>query len=325
MADLMENNGKGKAMNMKDSSSEKPSLLDGLSAELRPRVKQWQESLRSVSRNPTVLLGIILITTIVAVALLAPLIAPPDPLAKDPYRIPKDYILPPRAPGVDGYLFGSGDMGLDVFYGVVWGARTTIYTSLTVVLMATIVGLMLGSIAGFYGGKVDLAIMRVTDIFLSLPALILAMAVSSILSKNLNSIILALIVVWWPSYARLIRGQVLAIKENTYVEAARAIGAKSSRILFRHVVPNSLTPLIVAVTMDIGSVALTAAGLSYIGFGVDTGYAEWGRMVSDGQQWFVAGYWWTVVFPGLFILLFTMGFSLVGDGLRDILDPRMKR
>jgi peptide/nickel transport system permease protein len=151
------------------------------------------------------------------------------------------------------------------------------------------------------------------------------MAVSSILSKNLNSIIFALIIVWWPSYARLIRGQVLAIKENTYVEAARAIGAKGSRILFRHVVPNSLTPLIVAVTMDIGSVALTAAALSYIGFGVDTGYAEWGRMVSDGQQWFVAGYWWTVVFPGLSILLFTMGFSLVGDGLRDILDPRMKR
>ena len=139
-------------MTMKSSSSEQPSALDELSAELRPRIKQWQESLRSVGRNPTVLLGIILIMTIVAVALLAPLIAPPDPSARDPYRIPKDYILPPRAPGVDGYLFGSGDMGLDVFYGVVWGARTTIYTSLTVVLMATIIGLMLGSIAGFYGG-----------------------------------------------------------------------------------------------------------------------------------------------------------------------------
>lgn len=325
MAKMTKKNGKDSAMKTNGPGIRKHTRSEELVAEIKPRVKEWKDSLRTISRNPTVMLGIILIFSIVVVALLAPVLAPPDPDVKDPYRIPKDYVLPPRAPGVDGYLFGSGDMGLDVFYGVVWGARTTIYTSLIVVLMATVVGLMLGSIAGFYGGKIDQIIMRITDVFLSLPALILAMAVSSILSKNLNSIIFALIIVWWPSYARLIRGQVLAIKENTYVEAARAIGAKSSRILFRHVVPNSLTPMIVAVTMDIGSVALTAAALSYIGFGVDTGYAEWGRMVSDGQQWFVAGYWWTVVFPGLFILLFTMGFSLVGDGLRDILDPRMKR
>jgi len=312
-------------MNTDNLGRNEHSALDEFVAEMKPRVRGWEESLKSIGHNPTVLLGLILILAIVAIALFAPFIAPPDPLVLDPYRIPKDYILPPRAPGVDGFLFGSGDMGLDVFYGVVWGARTTIYTSLIVVIMATLIGLMLGSIAGFYGGKIDQIIMRITDVFLSLPALILAMAVSSILSKDLNSIIFALIIVWWPSYARLIRGQVLTIKENTYVEAAKAIGAKNSRILFRHVVPNSLTPMIVAVTMDIGSVALTAAALSYIGFGVDTGYAEWGRMVSDGQQWFVAGYWWTVVFPGMFILLFTMGFSLVGDGLRDILDPRTKR
>jgi peptide/nickel transport system permease protein len=122
-----------------------------------------------------------------------------------------------------------------------------------------------------------------------------------------------------------VRAQVLTVREATYVEAARAIGAKKGRILFRHILPNSITPLMVAITMDIGAVALTAAGLSYIGFGVGTGYAEWGRMVSDGQRWFVLGAWWCVVFPGLFILLFTMGFSLIGDGLRDILDPRAKR
>jgi len=298
--------------------------VEELIAELRPRIKEYRDSLRMVVHNPTVMLGILIISIIIVIALFAPVIAPPDENS-DPYLIPMDFIVPPRAPGVDDFVLGSGDLGLDVFYGIVWGARTTIYTSLLVVGIATIIGLVLGSMAGFYGGRIDNILMRITDVFLALPALILAMAVSSVLSKDINSIIFSLIIVWWPSYARLVRGQVLAIKENTYIEAARAIGAKNSRILFRHVVPNSLTPLIVAVTMDIGSVALTAAGLSYIGFGVDTGYAEWGRMVSDGQKWFVAGYWWTVAFPGLAILLFTMGFSLVGDGLRDILDPRMKR
>ncbi|OPX62416.1 MAG: D-ala-D-ala transporter subunit [Methanomassiliicoccales archaeon PtaB.Bin134] len=316
---------KGAALQKKAPVAPEHSRIGEFVAEMRPRLKELKGSLVQVLHNPSVMLGIFFILAIVAVALLAPWIAPPDPLSKDPMRIPRDYILPPRPPGTDGLIFGSGDMGLDVFYGVVWGARTTIYTSLLVVSIATIIGLMLGAIAGFYGGKIDNLVMRITDMFLSLPALILAMAVSSILAKNLDSIIFALIIVWWPAYARLVRGQVLAIKENTYVEAAKAIGAKRQRILFKHVIPNSLTPLIVAVTMDIGSVALTAAGLSYIGFGVDTGYAEWGRMVSDGQQWFVAGYWWTVVFPGMSILLFTMGFSLVGDGLRDILDPRMKR
>ncbi|MCG7845349.1 MAG: ABC transporter permease [Methanomassiliicoccales archaeon] len=319
---------KAAVMNVGVNGPNKPSASSRrseLAAEMRPRIKELRNSLSLIRHNPSVMLGIFFITLIFLVALAAPLLAPPIPGEIDPYRIPKDYQLPPKPPGTDGKLFGTGDMGLDVFYGVVWGARTTIYTSLLVVTIATIIGLMLGAIAGFYGGKVDNALMRITDVFLSLPALILAMAVSSVLAKNVNSIIFALTIVWWPAYARLVRGQVLTIKENTYVEAARAIGAKKSRILFRHVIPNSLTPLIVAVTMDIGSVALTAAGLSYIGFGVNTGYAEWGRMVSDGQKWFVAGYWWTVVFPGLSILVFTMGFSLLGDGLRDIMDPRTKR
>jgi peptide/nickel transport system permease protein len=144
----------------------------------------------------------------------------------------------------------------------------------------------------------------------------------------------ALIIVWWPAYARLIRGQVLTIRENTYVEAARAIGAKRNRILFKHIIPNSISPLIVNITLDLGAVALTAASLSYIGFGVQPGYAEWGRMISDGQSWFLSTVyyngiaynpWWVIFFPGIMILIFTMGCSLIGDGLRDILDPRSRR
>lgn len=314
----------GEAGSSKRKGNSGNARFSEFSSEMRPKLNELRNSLGLIFHNPSVVLGVFFILLVFGVAAAAPFIAPPADV-NEPYQIPKDFILPPKSPGTDGLLFGSGELGIDVFYGIVWGARTTIYTSLLVVGISMFIGLILGSIAGFYGGKVDNLIMRVTDVFLALPSLILAMAVSSVLSRDINSIILALVIVWWTPYARLIRGQVMAIKENTYVEAARAIGAKKQRILFRHVVPNSLAPLMVSVTLDIGAVALTAAGLSYIGFGVDSGYAEWGRMVSDGQRWFVQGSWWTVVFPGMSILIFTMGFSLLGDGLRDIMDPRAKR
>lgn len=304
---------------------------DELMSELRPRIKEWKNSWDLIRNNWTAMAGVIMILGIVVIALLAPILAPPSP--GDPMYIPRDF-QQPKPPFIEGHPLGTGEMGADIYYGVVWGTRTTITTSLYVVLTAALIGLILGAIAGYYGGIIDEILMRVTDIFLSLPALIMAMAIASILTRSLENMMFALIIVWWPSYARLIRGQVLTVRENTYVEAARAIGAKRSRILFRHIVPNSLSPLIVAATLDLGAVALVAAGLSYIGFGVPSGYAEWGKMVSDGQSWFLSRViyegqyynpWWVVTFPGLMILIFTMGFSLIGDGLRDILDPRSRR
>lgn len=305
--------------------------IDDILAQLRPRIKEWKNSWDLIRHNWTAMLGLILIISIIIIAILAPVLAPPSGV--DPMYIPRDFDLP-KPPFIPGHPLGTGQMGADIYYGVIWGARTTIITSLYVVLTAALVGLVVGAIAGYYGGVVDEILMRFTDIFLSLPALIMAMAIASILTRNLENMMFALILVWWPSYARLIRGQVLTIRENTYVEAAKAIGANRSRILFRHIVPNSLSPLIVSITLDLGAVALTAASLSYIGFGVPSGYAEWGRMVSDGQTWFLSTVpyqgvnytpWWVVTFPALMILMFTMGFSLLGDGLRDILDPRSRR
>ena len=304
---------------------------DELMTELRPRMKEWKNSWDLIRNNWTAMAGVIMIMGIVVIAILAPFLAPPS--AGDPMYIPRDF-QQPKPPFIEGHPLGTGEMGADIYYGVVWGTRTTITTSLYVVLTAALIGLILGAVAGYYGGVIDEILMRLTDIFLSLPALIMAMAIASILTRNLENMMFALIIVWWPSYARLIRGQVLTVRENTYVEAARAVGAKRSRILFRHIVPNSLSPLIVAATLDLGAVALVAAGLSYIGFGVPSGYAEWGKMVSDGQSWFLSRIiyegqyynpWWVVTFPGLMILIFTMGFSLIGDGLRDILDPRSRR
>ncbi|NLX46830.1 MAG: ABC transporter permease [Euryarchaeota archaeon] len=304
---------------------------DALMRELAPRIREFKNSISLFRENITALLGLSFVIFIILLAVFAPMISPPT--SADPMYIPRDFKAP-KPPGADGHILGTGNWGTDMLYGIVWGARTSISISLFVVLTGVLIGLVVGSIAGFYGGKIDNLMMRITDIFLSLPALILAMAIASILERNLENMMLAIVIVWWPSYARLIRAQVLSIKENTYVEAARAIGVKKNRILFKHIIPNSISPLIVAATMDIGSVVLVAAGLSYIGFGVSTGSAEWGRMVSDGQAWFLSTvYWegreytasWVVLFPGLAILIFTMGFSLLGDALRDILDPRMRR
>jgi len=300
---------------------------------MAPRLREWRYSLFLFRKSMLAMVGLAIVLTMVFIAILAPVLAPPDPLQSDPMIIPKDFHQP-KPPGADGHLLGTGKLGADIYYGIVWGSRTSIYISVFVVLVATIIGIVLGSVAGYYGGAIDELLMRITDIFLSIPGLILAMAVAAVLARSLENIMLALIVVWWPPYARIARGQVLSIKENTYVEAARAVGAKRSRILFRHIVPNSLSPMIVNATMDFGVVVLVAAGLSYIGFGPPSGYAEWGRMVSDGQQWFLGttmyngqfmNPWWMVTFPGLMIFLFVMGFNLLGDGLRDIMDPRLRR
>jgi peptide/nickel transport system permease protein len=309
------------------------SKLQQLNKSIRPRLRELRHSLVLIRRSPLALIGLAMVISIVVIALAAPILAPVPAGQLDPMDIPKNFQTP-MPPGAEGHLMGTGKMGADIYYGVIWGARTSIMISLFVVLTSAFVGIILGAVSGYYGGKIDDLLMRITDIFLSIPGLILAMAVAAILSRSLENIMLALILVWWPPYARLIRGQVLSIKENTYVEAARALGAKKSRILFRHIVPNSLAPMLVNITLDIGGVVLVAAGLSYIGFGPPSGTAEWGKMVSDGQEFFTSQIFyhgvaynpnWMIVFPGAMIFIFVMGFSLFGDALRDILDPRLRR
>ncbi|MGD0056505.1 MAG: ABC transporter permease [Methanomassiliicoccales archaeon] len=309
--------------------------ISGIKKSLEPRIREWRFSLYLMRKSLLALVGLVIVIVMVLIAIFAPVLAPTLP-GHDPMQIPRDYD-PPKPPGAEGHLLGTGFLGGDIYYGIIWGARTSIQIAIFVVVFATVVGLVLGAVSGYFGGAIDEALMRVTDVFLSVPALILCMAVAAVLSRTLENIMLALTIVWWPPYARLVRGQVLSIRESTYVEAARAVGAKRSRILFRHIVPNSLSPIIVNMTMDFGVVVLVAAGLSYIGFGAPAGTAEWGKMVSDGQAYFLSTVpypypngtpytpWWMVTFPGLMIFLFVMGFNLLGDGLRDILDPRLRR
>lgn len=332
MSEVEKKKGSGSKRSKTVKGSRSNKARNELVKSIRPRILEAKSSMKKLRGNFMAMVGLSLILFVVVLALAAPLICPPEN-PDDPLYIPRDF-MSPKPPGVEDHMLGTGLQGADMLYGVVWGARTSLTLSLFVVLNAAIIGIVLGAISGYYGGWVDNLLMRLTDIFLSIPSLILAMAVAAVLTRSLDNIMFALILVWWPPYTRLIRGQILSVRENTYVEAARAIGCKNNRILFRHIVPNSLAPMLVSITMDIGSVVLTAAGLSYLGFGATSGTAEWGKMVSDGQQFFLSTVeyngdfynpWWMVTFPGLMIFVFVMGFNLLGDALRDLLDPRLRR
>jgi peptide/nickel transport system permease protein len=250
------------------------------------------------------------------IALLAPLIAP--------YGAEERNWAETKLPPNTNHLFGTDNTGGDVFSRVIWATRLDFSVAIIVVGISMIIGASLGVISGFSSGVLDELIMRITDVFMSFPPFILAMAIAATLGRSVENLMIALIIVWWPTYARLVRGQVLSEKEKLYVESAKAIGAKPLRIMFKHILPNSIYPLIVASTLELGTVIMSIAGLSLIGFGVPPGSAEWGRMIADGRA-YMFNQPWISTFPGVAIFIASMGFSLLGDGLRDILDPRLRR
>jgi len=223
------------------------------------------------------------------------------------------------------HYWGTDNSGGDIYSRIIWAAQVDLRVSLSVVLVALASGALIGAASGYFGGKLDEMVMRITDIFFAFPGLILAMAIVMALgTRNLENISYALMITWWPVYARVVRGQVLSEREKLYVEAARSIGASDSRILLSHIIPNTIQPLIVQATMDTGGVLLTAAGLSFIGFGSAAGTAEWGLMISQGQ-YYLLNYPWECMFPGVAILMIALALNLVGDGIRDILDPKLRR
>jgi peptide/nickel transport system permease protein len=221
------------------------------------------------------------------------------------------------------YLFGTDQLGRDVLSRVLYGGRISLPAGLLVVLGAALIGGALGALAGWLGGWLDELLMRITEIFMAFPTIILAMAIAAALGPSLLNAVLAMVVVWWPNYARLMRGLVLAVKSELYVEAARVLGVPELRILRRAVLPNCLAPLVVLGTVDLGGAILVFAGLSFLGLGSDPATPEWGRMISDGVQFF--DQWWVSAFPGLAICTVVIGFNFIGDGIRDALDPRLRR
>ena len=286
---------------------------------LRTRARRLGDLTRDVLSNPTTLVGLILIVAMIAIAIFAPMLVEPN--TPDPYQMPRDWGAINEPPGTPGHILGTTQQGGDVLYGVIWGARTSLRLSIIVVSITVVIGLIVGSLAGFLGGKIDEFLMRLVDVFLSIPELIFALAIAAVLGPSFANIILALAAVFWVKYARIIRGQVIHIKQNEYVDAARVIGDSRLRIFTKDVLPNSVTPVVVQATLDMGNVVLIGATLSFIGL-AEAGLAEWGVQVSQGQAGISAGRWWASTFPGLMVFLWALAFNLVGDGFRDILDPK---
>jgi peptide/nickel transport system permease protein len=307
--------------------------------------------LTGLLKTPASILGFTLIGLFIFIALAAPLIIPPVK-ANDPYSIPRDGFSPnPRPPGAEWkrnapplpfwyqpvmksdkwvHILGTSTGQYDIFYGIIWGTRTAFRTGLIVVITTFLVGVIIGAVSAYYGGAVDNVIMRIVDIFLTLPfilaALILAAVITPRFGKSLYPAIIALVAFGWMGYSRIIRGDILSIKERDYIMAARVIGVKDSRILFRHIIPNAIFPTLVLASLAIGDVVLSFAALSFLGIGTEIGYADWGQVLSFARNWITSlnTYWYIIVWPGITLVLFVMGWNLVGDALRDVLDPRMR-
>ncbi len=340
----------------------------GWSKKNASRINEWRLMAYAYNRSPVGVAGALMVLAFVVIAIIGPYVAP---FAYDQMFTLYDFktkLLPPGTHVVVKvlehgkivekqvfYLLGSDDMGRDLFSLILYGARTSFVISIVTIALGVPLGILLGLIAGYYGGKIDEIIMRLVDIFIAFPALILAIAFAAVLPERITqllmnnpwlaeltcflfaikkvdigviasvlSVIGALIIVWWPGYARIVRGIVLSVRENLYVEAAKAIGLSDREIMLKHILPNVIGHVIVLITLDIGSVILMEAALSFLGIGVQPPVAEWGRIIYDGAQYF-PDKWWLVFFPGLAILLVVLGWNLVGDTLRDVFDPRMRR
>ena len=291
----------------------------------------WKFTVRQIAKNPLSVAGIIILTFFVVIAIFAPLIAPTPEGQVNPYMIPREgYSATPQPPSEE-HIFGTTQGEYDIFYGVIWGTRSAFHVGLVVIGIVVTIGIILGSLSGYFGGVIDEVIMRITDIFLAFPALILAMAIVAVIGPSLTSVMIALSIVSWPSYARLIRGDILQVREEDYIEASRGIGASSGRVIIRHVLPNAIYPTLIMASLDIGAIVLAAAALSFLGLGAPEGYADWGQLTSFARNWIVGPYqnplkyWYAVTIPGLFILFFVLGWNLLGDAIRDIFDPKLAR
>lgn len=278
-------------------------------------VSPWREAWRSLRKNKLAMVGLAIIIFFIVVAVFAPLIAP--------YPYDEGELVMKNKPPSEEHWFGTDYNGRDVFSRVVYGARISLWVGTFSVIGSVLAGTILGLLAGYYGKWTDTIISRVFDIMLAFPSILLAIAIVAILGPSLQNALLAIAIINIPTFGRLVRSRVLSLKEEEFVMAARAIGMKDSRILMSHILPNSLAPIIVTGTMGIATAIIEAAALGFLGLGAQPPEPEWGKMLSDSRQ-YIQKAPWTVIFPGLSIMLTVLGFNLIGDGLRDALDPRMK-
>jgi len=283
------------------------------------KLRLLKKTILLLSRNILTRGALIGAFLLILIAILAPMIVPyPQDIADATHSALK--LLPPSLI----HLFGTDELGRDIFSRVLVGTRISFTTAIFAVGLALIIGVPLGAVAGTLGGWIDEVIMRITDVFLSFPPLLLAIAIVALAGPSLKNAILAISLSWWPWYTRLVRGQTISLKERKFVQAAEAIGTKPSTIIFKHIVPNTISPVIVQASMDMGGVILTVASLSFLGLGAQAPTPEWGLMISTSRNYFLDA-WWYSIFPGMAIFVTVLIFNLLGDGLREILDPKTQK
>ncbi len=280
--------------------------------------EERKRAFRKFRQNPLSMVGLSIIVFLFLVAAIGPFFVPYPDDATGALNL-KAKLQPPSW----DHWMGTDQVGRDILTRVVVGARVSLLAGIVVILLAVIIGCTLGAIAGFKGGWIGELIMRVTDVFLTIPELILAMAIAASLGPGLFNVMVAVSLAWWPGYCRLTRASILTLRETQFSEAAQSLGASGSRVLFRHLLPNALPTILVKASMDIGFAVLTTAGLGFIGLGTQPPTPDWGAMIADGRR-FIRESWWFSTFPGLAILLTVVGFNLLGDGVRDVLDPRSR-
>ena len=284
------------------------------SSRLQSRLVQSYLSWLRFRRNHLAMLGLAITVALVLMAIFAPWLAPYDPIAQNlAERL--------QPPGTPGHWLGTDDFGRDIWTRILFGSRITLYIVLLVILTAPVAGLIIGTVAGYFGGWVDQVLMRITDIFLAFPRLILALALVAVLGPGIENAVLAIALTAWPPYARVARAETLTVRNSDYIAAIRLQGAGAMRVIWGHVMPMCLPSVIIRVTLDMAGVILTAAGLGFLGLGVQPPTPEWGLMISSGRK-FLFEQWWVATMPGLAIFIVSLGFNLLGDGLRDVLDPR---
>lgn len=271
---------------------------------------------RFLRRNSLAVIGIVLVTITIVVAITCDWITPYNPLKPE-------MAVKLQAPSA-AHIFGTDDMGRDILSRILVGTRVSLGSALLIIGISGIVGLLVGLAAGYMGGWVDDILMRLTDVFLAFPALVLAMVISATLGPSLKNALIAVATVWWPWYARLVRGQVIAVRSKEYIQAAQTLGVPTLRVIFKHILPNVLSPVIVQGTLDVGNTILLTASLSFIGLGAQPPTPEWGAMVSIGRLYMLS-YWWVPTIPGFAILFAVLGFNLLGDAVRDFSDVRSRQ
>ena len=280
---------------------------------LKPKIYKIRTDIYLLSRNKLTFVSLVFIVLLVVLAILAPYIVPYPKHISDAANVAFKLTAPCQE-----YLFGT-----DIFSRIIYGTRISLLASVFAVALAMLIGITLGAIAGALGGIVDDIIMRICDIFLSFPSLLLAIVIAAFAGPSLRNALIAIAISWWPWYARIVRGQAISLKERQFVKAARALGNVQSKIIFQHIVPNCMGPVIVQATMDLGGIILTLASLSFLGLGAQAPTPEWGLMINTSKTYFMNA-WWYSVFPGLAIFVTVLAFNLIGDGLREIMDPRTR-